>query len=60
MSGGRAKIAQKISNMTSGILPDKKLGDGKIEEEEDDDDDGEACNISEGLISANTSSPRLA
>ena len=60
MSSGRSKITQKINSMTSGILPDKKLGDGKIDEEENDDDDGEACNISEGLISANTTSPRLA
>lgn len=59
MSSGRAKISQKISNLTSGMLPDKKLGDGKIEEEDNDDDEGEACNISEGLISAHTPSPRL-
>ncbi len=59
MSSGRAKITQKINNLTSGILPDKKLDGGKIDEEDNDDDECEACNISEGLISAHTPSPRL-
>lgn len=59
MSTGRSKITQKINNITSCMLPDKKLGDIKILEEENDDDDGDACNISEGLITPHTPSPRI-